>query len=108
MCYGFPAVTADRATADARRGHLHHVEVWVPDLAAARHSWGWLLAELGWTPFQEWPAGHSWNGVQPSSARSQPQLWRAAARSGTQTSTWCKCPRRASAVARSAVTAGNP
>jgi catechol 2,3-dioxygenase-like lactoylglutathione lyase family enzyme len=28
---------------------LHHIELWVPDLAAARHSWGWLLTELGWT-----------------------------------------------------------
>jgi catechol 2,3-dioxygenase-like lactoylglutathione lyase family enzyme len=27
---------------------IHHVELWVPDLAAARESWGWLLAELGW------------------------------------------------------------
>ncbi|WP_405103555.1 VOC family protein [Micromonospora sp. NBC_01412] len=41
-------------------GALHHVEVWVPDLAGAVHGWGWLLGELGWTPFQEWPAGRSW------------------------------------------------
>ncbi|MEW2476957.1 VOC family protein [Micromonospora gifhornensis] len=41
-------------------GALHHVEVWVPDLGAAMHSWGWLLGKLGWTPFQQWPAGHSW------------------------------------------------
>ncbi|MFI6332100.1 VOC family protein [Micromonospora chersina] len=41
-------------------GALHHVEVWVPDLAAARRSWGWLLGELGWTPYQDWPAGRSW------------------------------------------------
>ena len=27
---------------------LHHVELWVPDLEAAKRSWGWLLAELGW------------------------------------------------------------
>ncbi|MER7460920.1 VOC family protein [Micromonospora sp. NPDC126480] len=43
-----------------RTGALHHVEVWVPDLPAAIRSWGWLLGELGWTPFQEWPAGRSW------------------------------------------------
>ncbi len=30
-------------------GDLHHIELWVPDLAAARRSWGWLLASLGWT-----------------------------------------------------------
>ena len=28
---------------------LHHLELWVPDLAEARRSWGWLLSELGWT-----------------------------------------------------------
>jgi catechol 2,3-dioxygenase-like lactoylglutathione lyase family enzyme len=27
---------------------LHHVELWVPDIASARRSWGWLLGELGW------------------------------------------------------------
>lgn len=42
------------------RGGLHHVEVWVPDLAEAQVSWGWLLGELGWTAFQQWPAGRSW------------------------------------------------
>ncbi|MDI6097788.1 VOC family protein [Actinoplanes sp. NEAU-A12] len=41
-------------------GGLHHVEVWVRDLAGAIRSWGWLLGELGWAPFQEWPAGRSW------------------------------------------------
>jgi hypothetical protein len=24
-------------------GPLHHVELWVPDLGRAAHSWGWLL-----------------------------------------------------------------
>ncbi len=43
-----------------RRGLLHHVELWVPDLERARASWGWLLAELGYQPFQDWPAGCSW------------------------------------------------
>ncbi|MEV4819980.1 VOC family protein [Micromonospora tulbaghiae] len=41
-------------------GGLHHVEVWVPDIAAASRSRGWLLGELGWTPYQDWPAGRSW------------------------------------------------
>jgi catechol 2,3-dioxygenase-like lactoylglutathione lyase family enzyme len=41
-------------------GALHHVEVWVPNLESVRSSWGWLLSELGWKPFQEWPAGRSW------------------------------------------------
>jgi catechol 2,3-dioxygenase-like lactoylglutathione lyase family enzyme len=39
---------------------LHHVELWVPDLPAAVRSWGWLLGELGWSEFQDWPAGRSW------------------------------------------------
>ncbi|MEU7821224.1 VOC family protein [Catellatospora sp. NPDC049133] len=39
---------------------LHHVEVWVPDLAATERSWGWLLTELGWTEHQRWAAGVSW------------------------------------------------
>lgn len=42
------------------RGRLHHVELWVPDLAEAERSWGWLLGELGWREFQRWSAGISW------------------------------------------------
>jgi catechol 2,3-dioxygenase-like lactoylglutathione lyase family enzyme len=41
-------------------GTLHHVEVWVPDLQRAIISWGWLLQQLGYTEFQNWPAGRSW------------------------------------------------
>ncbi|WP_447003174.1 VOC family protein [Saccharothrix isguenensis] len=40
-------------------GHLHHVELWVPDLARAERSIGWLLGELGWAEYQRWPAGVS-------------------------------------------------
>ena len=39
---------------------LHHVELWVPDLAGSTGPWSWLLAELGWKPYQNWPAGRSW------------------------------------------------
>lgn len=39
---------------------VHHIELWVPSLANATQSWGWLLGELGWTPYQEWDAGRSW------------------------------------------------
>jgi catechol 2,3-dioxygenase-like lactoylglutathione lyase family enzyme len=39
---------------------LHHVEVWVPDLPGAEPGWAWLLGELGWQPYQRWPAGRSW------------------------------------------------
>jgi catechol 2,3-dioxygenase-like lactoylglutathione lyase family enzyme len=41
-------------------GTLHHVELWVPDLHRAVTSWGWLLAALGYHPYQNWPAGRSW------------------------------------------------
>lgn len=41
-------------------GLLHHVELWVADLPAATAEWGWLLGRLGYTSFQDWPAGRSW------------------------------------------------
>lgn len=41
-------------------GLLHHVELWVPDLARSTASLGWLLTELGWAPYQRWPDGASW------------------------------------------------
>jgi catechol 2,3-dioxygenase-like lactoylglutathione lyase family enzyme len=41
-------------------GGLHHVELWVPDLARTEESWGWLLGALGWQPYQHWEAGRSW------------------------------------------------
>ncbi|SDY21436.1 Catechol 2,3-dioxygenase [Micromonospora pattaloongensis] len=41
-------------------GTLHHVEVWVPDLQRAVTSWEWLLRQLGYTEYQNWPAGRSW------------------------------------------------
>jgi catechol 2,3-dioxygenase-like lactoylglutathione lyase family enzyme len=42
------------------RGHLHHVELWVPDLDRSIASLGWLLQELGYQQFQSWSAGRSW------------------------------------------------
>lgn len=39
---------------------LHHVEIWVPDLARAARSWGWLMAALRWQPHQQWAYGQSW------------------------------------------------
>lgn len=41
-------------------GTLHHVEIWVPDLARAVTSFGWLLEALGHTEFQRWGTGRSW------------------------------------------------
>jgi catechol 2,3-dioxygenase-like lactoylglutathione lyase family enzyme len=45
---------------DESFGALHHVELWVPDLARARDEWGWLLTRLGYGQFQDWPRGRSW------------------------------------------------
>ncbi|WP_018351239.1 VOC family protein [Longispora albida] len=39
---------------------IHHVELWVPSLAEAARSWGWLLGELGYEVYQDWPGGRSW------------------------------------------------
>jgi catechol 2,3-dioxygenase-like lactoylglutathione lyase family enzyme len=39
---------------------IHHLEFWVPDLDRAVASWGWLLDELGYKPFGDWPGGRSW------------------------------------------------
>jgi catechol 2,3-dioxygenase-like lactoylglutathione lyase family enzyme len=41
-------------------GNLHHIELWVPDLTRAITQWGWLLGQLGYSPFQDWPHGRSW------------------------------------------------
>ena len=44
----------------ARHGTLHHVEMWVPNLDRASATWGWLLGELGYEEYQDWPDGRSW------------------------------------------------
>lgn len=41
-------------------GGVHHVELWVADVARAERSLGWLLTELGWREYQRWPRGVSW------------------------------------------------
>jgi catechol 2,3-dioxygenase-like lactoylglutathione lyase family enzyme len=52
-------MTQSDALRDAPRG-LHHVELWVPDLARACEQWGWLLGQLGYEQFQDWQRGRSW------------------------------------------------
>jgi len=44
----------------ASSGLLHHLELWVPDLARAERSWGWLLTALGAAPHRSWEHGRSW------------------------------------------------
>jgi ribonuclease HI/catechol 2,3-dioxygenase-like lactoylglutathione lyase family enzyme len=43
-------------------GTLHHVEIWVQDLEAARSSMGWLFERLGFLPKDTWNNGASWAG----------------------------------------------
>lgn len=40
-------------------GLLHHVELYVSDLARSRAFWGWFLGELGYEVHQEWEGGVS-------------------------------------------------
>lgn len=42
------------------QGMLHHVELYVRDLAKSRQFWSWLLERLGYSLFQEWDAGFSY------------------------------------------------
>lgn len=54
------AVGGREAGRAGTRGTLHHLEVWVADLPAARASWGWLLGELGWRLGDDWGHGLAW------------------------------------------------
>jgi RimJ/RimL family protein N-acetyltransferase/catechol 2,3-dioxygenase-like lactoylglutathione lyase family enzyme len=47
------------ALPDRSRG-VHHVELWVADLAAAEKTFGWLFGALGWHEYQRWDRGVSW------------------------------------------------
>ncbi len=39
---------------------IHHLQLWVPDLARAEPSWGWLLGELGYGLERSWDHGRLW------------------------------------------------
>jgi len=47
-------------TTPTTAGLVHHIELWVPDIDRATSEWGWLLAELSYQPYQDWPGGRSW------------------------------------------------
>lgn len=53
-----PQATATPRAAP-RIGGLHHVELYVADLARSVKFWGWLLHDLGYEVFQEWDEGVS-------------------------------------------------
>ena len=39
---------------------IHHLQLWVPDLARAEESWGWLLERLGFELARRWDLGRVW------------------------------------------------
>lgn len=39
---------------------IHHLQIWVPDLARAEESWGWLLGQLGFAAGRRWERGVVW------------------------------------------------
>lgn len=41
---------------------IHHLQLWVPDLARAERSWGWLLDRLGYEMERRWDHGRLWRG----------------------------------------------
>jgi hypothetical protein len=42
------------------RGILHHVELQSLDPATSTPAFDWLLRELAYEPYQDWPGGRSW------------------------------------------------
>jgi alkylated DNA nucleotide flippase Atl1/catechol 2,3-dioxygenase-like lactoylglutathione lyase family enzyme len=55
-----PAAVTGAAYERGVAGSVHHVEVWVEDLAAARREWGWLLGWLGYRLGDDWGTGLAW------------------------------------------------
>ncbi|KQY56547.1 MULTISPECIES: VOC family protein [unclassified Nocardioides] len=39
---------------------VHHLDLWVADLAVAEGEWGWLLGELGWEVDMTSGSSRSW------------------------------------------------
>jgi hypothetical protein len=44
----------------ARRGTLHHLELWRDDATHPDGPWPWLLARLGYARTSTWPTGQTW------------------------------------------------
>lgn len=44
----------------AKKGTVHHIELYVSNLKNTTYFWSWFLEELGYTPFQKWDNGQSW------------------------------------------------
>lgn len=39
---------------------VHHIELWTQNLEQARGSWEWVLTQLGFSSYQQWQGGQSW------------------------------------------------
>lgn len=59
---GYDSPADDPSLSDVRTPStgLHHVEIWTRDIEASTRSFGWLFERLGWTLFQVWDNGRSW------------------------------------------------
>ncbi|MFO7896995.1 MAG: VOC family protein [Candidatus Cloacimonadales bacterium] len=40
--------------------NLHHVEIYVSDLARSKQFWSWFLEKMNYQLYQEWPQGFSY------------------------------------------------
>ncbi|MFL6119380.1 GNAT family N-acetyltransferase [Actinophytocola sp.] len=59
--YGAPhRILVAFGSGPAHPSGVHHVELWVADLAAAEKTFGWLFTQLGWHEYQRWERGVSW------------------------------------------------
>lgn len=43
-----------------KKGLVHHIEIYVSNLVKTIEFWGWLLTELGYTIYQQWEEGISY------------------------------------------------
>ena len=57
---GAPEAARPDAQVSTPTTGLHHLEIWVRDLETGVQSFGWLFERLGWTLFQVWDNGRSW------------------------------------------------
>ena len=54
--------------APGSRGGLHHVEIWVAEVEAAKREWGWLLERLGYRLGDDWGHGSAWEPARSTSS----------------------------------------
>ena len=82
------AVAGPGAAAAGPRGGLHHVEIWVEDIAAAGREWGWLLGRLGYHLGDDWGTARRGSWARSTSSSSPgPTSWRDGTSASAQVST---------------------